>query len=78
MSKVRDLTGERFGNLTVVRMSKRRLSNNVQWICQCICGRFVIVRGDNLTSGRTGFCSVCSPNGRPSVFIGGDEIERTV
>ena len=59
MKKI-DLTGERFGLLTVLneaepyfQPSGRRL---VQWNCLCDCGNKTIVRTTNLRSGHTTSC----------------------
>lgn len=69
MQKMHDLTDKRFGHLTVIERSDRRLSGNIQWLCKCDCGRKVIVRGDNLTTGHTTQCSVCkTKGGHQSVF----------
>lgn len=38
---VRDLTGEQFGRLTVIRPTDRRSGKNLVWECQCVCGNTV-------------------------------------
>lgn len=55
MTKIRDLTGQTFGKLTVVSFagSNRR---RVMWLCKCECGTEKAVRGDSLTSGSTKSC----------------------
>ena len=46
----KDLTGQKFGKLTVLRDSGERASNGgVLWECQCECGNIVKVVGGNLT-----------------------------
>lgn len=45
-----DLTGKRFGKLTVVGIDKT-VKNKVYWKCKCDCGSEKIVRGDSLTRG---------------------------
>ncbi len=68
--KIKDLTGQRFGSLTAIECSSRRgKGTNSQWLCRCDCGRYLIVRNDNLATGHTGLCSICKGNGRKSVFI---------
>lgn len=70
MREIRNLKGQRFGHLVVLEQSNRRLSANIQWLCQCDCGKKLIVRGDNLTTGHTTQCSVCKPQGcRRSAFV---------
>lgn len=45
-----DLTGEKFGKLTVVGRGKS------MWLCQCDCGRQCEVRSDSLKNGNTKSC----------------------
>ena len=57
---VSDLTGQKFGRLTVLRPVKPAISPSGrsirQWLCQCDCGREVTVRQDNLTRKVTRSC----------------------
>lgn len=59
-SKVIDLTGKRFGNLTVVKLYDKRKRNNggkeYYWLCKCDCGKKTIVRGATLKNGATQSC----------------------
>lgn len=52
----KDLTGKRFGKLTVLRMSHRDSRRQYHWICQCECGNIATVRGNSLTRGNTKSC----------------------
>lgn len=76
MSKYINMAGQRFGNLLVLAKHPRRgVSGAASWVCLCDCGRRLIVRADNLRSGRSRRCSACRGHiGFPSVFIseGGD------
>ena len=62
MVKVKkDLTGQRFGRLTVVYQTDDYVSPNgrhiAQWICNCDCENSgIIVSGDSLKSGKTQSC----------------------
>lgn len=57
MRKKIDLTGQKFGRLTVLCEAGRDKSGNVLWECQCDCGnRCSGVIADNLRSGRTKSC----------------------
>ena len=57
MGKHIDLTGKKFGRLTVISKSyKRDKSGNVYWNCKCDCGKEVEVRGRNLKDGHTKSC----------------------
>jgi hypothetical protein len=75
MSLRRDLTGQRFGSLTVIRQDPDRVSKNglLHWLCKCDCGRHLSVRTDNLTRGHTTQCTECGwVHGRnESVFVEG-------
>lgn len=58
--RAKDLTGQRFGYLTVISRAENRVSKNgkqrVYWNCLCDCGNKVDVRTDNLTNGETFSC----------------------
>lgn len=57
MSKPIDMTGQRFGRLTVIEKSyKKDASNGLYWLCKCDCGQFTVVSGDNLRRGLTSSC----------------------
>lgn len=52
-----DLTGQRFGRLTVIRTaSERTKTGNFQWVCYCDCGTEVNVISNNLRNGHTKSC----------------------
>ena len=59
MANKRDLTGQVFGKLTVLKESPERKSGRVCWECQCECGTIKIVRATDLTCGKTKSCG-CS------------------
>lgn len=56
MPKIIDLTGQRFGRLTVVGIAERLNGQRVKWICRCDCGNNAIVSGTHLKSGHTISC----------------------
>lgn len=56
MGKFIDLTGQKFGRLTVVERAKNDTKNNTQWLCQCECGNKVIIRRHHLISDNTNSC----------------------
>lgn len=57
MKKIIDLTGSRFGRLTVVRQDGKDNSNRyIMWLCLCDCGRMTRVRGQALKSGGVKSC----------------------
>lgn len=52
----RDITGQRFGRLTAVCPTDRRLCGHVVWECRCDCGRTAFVPRNNLIRGNTQSC----------------------
>lgn len=56
MGKVVDLTGQRFGRLTVIRRSGTGKGRQSQWFCKCDCGADVFALSHNLRSGNTNSC----------------------
>lgn len=55
MSAKIDLTGQTYGQLTVLALDRREKEINF-WLCRCECGVNKIVRGYNLRSGATQSC----------------------
>jgi hypothetical protein len=54
-----DLTGQRFGRLTVVRRARRNTADKgLRWVCRCDCGRNVQVASNNLRRGNTIHCGM--------------------
>ncbi len=53
---IKDLTGQPFGLLTVLRQAPSEPSGHKRWICLCACGREKPIRGSNLLSGYTESC----------------------
>lgn len=56
MSIKHDLSGLRFGKLTVVKLSKNSTSRRTIWLCKCDCGKEKEVRSDSLKDGKTKSC----------------------
>lgn len=52
----KDLTGNRYGQLTVIRFLGRNPSGTYMWECLCDCGKTTIVPRNNLTSAHTLSC----------------------
>ena len=53
----KDLTGLKFGKLTVMNKTKEKTSNGcVKWLCKCECGNFRIVPSSDLIRGRVFHC----------------------
>ena len=56
MAKFIDLTGQRFGRLTVIERAKNTKNNKAQWLCECDCGNKKVVSAANLKNGGTISC----------------------
>lgn len=56
MSRLIDLTGQRFGKLLVVERAENTLQGQARWRCKCDCGNESIVRGADLRLGNTITC----------------------
>lgn len=54
--KVIDLTGRRFGRLTVLKQAGTSPSGERRWLCHCDCGKELTVFAGNLRRGRTQSC----------------------
>lgn len=55
-STIIDMTGQRFGKLTVIGDSGERKNEQVCWTCICECGNTSTVRGANLRRGKAKSC----------------------
>ena len=57
MRKFIDLTGQKFGRLTII---KRNYPNDkfgkINWLCKCECGKEKVVVGNNLKNGNSKSC----------------------
>ena len=56
MTKIRDLSGQTFGKMTVVSFVGSGKHGHAKWLCKCECGTEKAVRSSHLTSGRTKSC----------------------
>lgn len=56
MAFQKDLTGQRFGKLTVVEYVGNAKDHHSLWRCKCDCGGECVVQGNNLKSGSTKTC----------------------
>lgn len=51
-----DLTGRKFGRLTVIERGQTSKAGMPRWICQCECGNIRLVQGEQLRGGRSQSC----------------------
>lgn len=56
ISRVKDLTGKRYGRLQVIGVDDTRNTRKTFWYCQCDCGNIKSIRSDILQSGNTRSC----------------------
>lgn len=65
----KDLTGERYGRLTVLGEYSRNSHGTYFWKCRCDCGNECVVRGDNLKSGDTKSCGCFAAECKPPTTV---------
>ena len=63
MPKFEDLTGQRFGYLTVIKKAGKNKSDKILWLCKCDCGKLKIIQGASLKNGRTKSCGCLRKKG---------------
>lgn len=51
-----DLTGNRYGKLTVIKRAYKNGSRNTYWLCKCDCGKETTVSAQHLKDGHTTSC----------------------
>ena len=58
MARAKDLTGMKFGRLTVIGLNEEvsKQKKKSHWNCKCDCGNEKVVYGENLKGGRTTSC----------------------
>ena len=66
MSKLIDLTGQRFGRLTVIERAENTKAGKATWLCKCECGNIKVIPAKNLSRG-TISCG-CLYDGKPLIM----------
>ncbi len=56
MGKFIDLTGQKFGRLTVIKRVENTDDGRIKWLCLCECGKKIIVQAGSLKGGNTKSC----------------------
>ena len=72
---MRNLTGQRFGRLTVIEKTDKRLCGQVVWRCHCDCGNVCEVITNSLTAGKTKSCG-CLQKEKTSKDLTGQRFGR--
>lgn len=56
MSRIKDLTNQKFGRLKVIKYYGSNKSGRALWLCKCECGNDKVVVGNSLLCGLTESC----------------------
>ena len=56
MSAVKDITGQRFGRLTVLQRFGTSSQGTATWLCLCDCGKECVIEGAKMRKGNTRSC----------------------
>jgi hypothetical protein len=62
MGSFKDLTGQIFGDLSVIKFEGKDKLGKTIWLCRCKCGNLTKIRGDCLTTGNSKTCGNCPVN----------------
>lgn len=54
--KLKDITGQKFGNWIVIKRGPIEKHKGAKWICKCKCGNLGLVRGADLRKGKSKSC----------------------
>ena len=71
-----DLTGQRYGRLTVLKPVEN-IDSRTAWLCRCDCGAEAVVKTHHLRSGHTKSCGCQNGLGAPRYALGLTYIEGT-
>ena len=64
-----DLTGHKFGRLTVLNRAENSKDGRVRWLCKCDCGNERIILGKSLKNGHTQSCGCLNKERTSSVSL---------
>lgn len=67
MARPKDLSGQRFGRLTVVEIVGRK-DRSVVWRCKCDCGNIKDISAKHLSDGATKSCGCLVPDTRRAIL----------
>lgn len=69
MGNIKDITGQTFGRLTVIRQAGFNLQRQALWLCKCECGQEFIRVGTKLRNGTSKGCRRHAKRIRPYEWI---------
>lgn len=88
MSQLIDLTGQRFGMLTVLEKTTQTVQHGSTrsplWLCRCDCGHTTLVRLDSITSGNIKSCGCQENEGKSEKmraaagYVSGTQISKII
>jgi len=78
MSKIKYITGQRFGRLVALEPSTQRQRGSIVWLCQCDCGNVCFVSNRDLHSTNTKSCGCLLKMLRPRINLFGQCFGRLV
>lgn len=58
--RMKDITNQQFGRLTVIEVSYKGQDGHYHWLCSCNCGNQITVSGNCLRTGKTTSCGCYS------------------
>lgn len=64
----KDLTGQRFGKLLVIKEVGLSSDKKITWLCQCDCGNQKIIAGSSLRSGASKSCGCTKSYGEEKII----------
>lgn len=64
-----DLRGQKYGRLTVIEPAEN-IDNRTTWLCQCDCGKKIVVKTYHLRCGHTKSCGCQNGPGGPRYALG--------
>lgn len=67
-TNIKDISGQKFGKLAVLKQSKLKKNRCIYWDCLCECGNYITVRGASLRNGNTLSCG-CIENSKGEIII---------
>lgn len=77
MPKFIDLTGKKFGKLTVLFRSENNIGGHTAWVCKCECGNVKSIVANSLTKGVSKSCGCVHHNGKTKYNSDGEDKETT-
>lgn len=60
MGRLIDITGQRYGKLTVLSLYSKDSKGNTKWLCKCDCGNELVCIGYDIKRGRQIACKECT------------------